>query len=77
MVTSKNIKMAMVYTNKTSGVVANHTFLRSLFRPRIFQSNQKGTEVNFEPADYCDSKYFMDAVNPIELTDCFLFTPDR
>jgi hypothetical protein len=46
-------------------------------RPRIFQSNQNGAEVNFEPADYCDSKYFMDAVNPIELTDCFLFTPDR
>ncbi len=67
MVTSKNIKIAAVLANKTSNAVANHTLLRTSMKPRIFQSNQNGAEVNFEPAEYCDPKYFMDAVNPIEL----------
>jgi len=77
MITSKDIKLAMVFTNKSSNTIANHTQLRTIMKPRVYQTNQNGVEINFEPADYCDSSYFSDAVNPIVVEDCFLFAPNR
>jgi hypothetical protein len=47
MSSSKNIKLAMVFTNKTSNMVANHTQLRQFIKPRLYQSNQNGLEINF------------------------------
>lgn len=41
-----DIRMALVFYNKTSGAVANHTFLANMFDTRIFTTNQFGNNIN-------------------------------
>lgn len=72
--------MAVVFYNKTSGTVANHSLLSTFFDTRLFASNYMGSNLNVEAATRCNSSnidYFSDAVNPVPLTDCFLFTPKK
>lgn len=60
--------------------MANHTLLTTFFDTRLFASNYMGSNINVEAATICNSSninYFSDAVNPVTLTDCFLFTPSR
>jgi hypothetical protein len=72
--------MAVVFYNKTSGTVANHSLINTYFDTRMFTSNYLGSSTNIEAATLCNSSninYFADAVNPVTLTDCFLFTPNK
>jgi hypothetical protein len=41
-----DLKMAIVFYNKTSGLVANHTLLASLFNTKIFSTSNLGTNTN-------------------------------
>ncbi len=72
--------MVLVFYNKTSGTVANHSLINTIFDTRMFTSNYLGINTFIETATLCNSSnldYFSDAVNPVTLTDCFLFTPNK
>ena len=43
-----DLKMAIVFYNKTSGDVANHTLLRTFFETKMFSSSSLGSNVNVE-----------------------------
>lgn len=60
--------------------MANHSLLTTYFDTYLFASNYMGNNVNVEAATLCNSSninYFSDAVNPVSLTDCFIFTPNK
>jgi hypothetical protein len=69
--------MAVVFYNKTSNAVANHTALTSYFDPRIIAINSNGNPQYYEMITSCDPNYFADAINPVTLTSCYSFTPNK
>lgn len=44
--TPTDVRMALVFFNKTSGAVANHTYLTTLFDTKIFSTTSSGINVN-------------------------------
>lgn len=72
-----DLRMAIVFYNKTSNAVANHTLLKAYTKPIVFQSNGNGDNIFYQSVTNCDPKYFSDAVNPVTFTDCFIFPKNK
>lgn len=76
LVLPRDFRAALVFRNKTSSRVANHTLLRQLatFKAYLTQNNSISQAESIEA---CQSGYFGDTVNPVELEDCFIFPNNR
>lgn len=75
--TPKDIKMAIVFFNKSSNAIANHSSLISFFSPKIYTAFGSLNPQYQETVTSCDPNYFSDAVNPVPLSSCYTFSPNK
>ena len=66
------LSTAIVFFNKSSNSVANHTLLKQYATFTTFISNFQGV-TNRDGVLPCDPNYFANTVNPTILKDCFIF----
>lgn len=72
-----DIKMAIVFFNKSSNAIANHSELLSFFNPKIYTAFAYLNPQYQETVATCDPDYFADAINPVSLSSCYTFTPNK
>ena len=68
-----DFKTALVFYNKTNNQIANHTLLLQTMNVQAFKASGTGTTLKIGSVEACNPNYFANAVNPITLTDCFIF----
>jgi hypothetical protein len=61
---NKDIKLALVFQNKTSLRTANHTLLKQFINILSFQTTSFGTTLKSDTTSNCDPNYFSNALNP-------------
>jgi hypothetical protein len=69
-------KTAIVFYNKTSSAVANHTALQNYLNFNTYVSNYLGL-TNKDGVEACRKDYFASTVNPVVLEDCLIFPSDK
>ena len=66
-------KLAIVFYDKITQTVANHTQISSIATLNTFLNNIQGNTFK-DGVQACDPNYFSNTINPPTLTDCFMFT---
>ena len=67
-------RAAIVFYDKSTQTVANHTHLRTISTFKTFLNNVQGTSYK-DGIQTCNPDYFSGTINAVTLTDCFIF-PD-
>lgn len=77
--TNRDFKAALVFYNKTSNQIANHTLIKQniLINTFVATPNVLSTTLKTDTViTSCDTNYFSNALNPPpNFTDCFTFPP--
>lgn len=70
---NEDFKIAVVFKNKIDNSVANHTAILDFAYSHGGEQYGDYSQTYQQSMEKCDPNYFADAINPVILTDCFIF----